>query len=158
MSDIDGTSSAHLRGKYAIVGVGETEYTRGSGVTTRALGTTAVRRAVEDAGLEMSDVDAMMSYSGNDSTMSPVIAGELGIRLNFHMDVIGGGSSIEALIGIAMGWIEAGRCKTMVIFRAMNGFSQVRIGGTGRGSSALNGASLLNRGIGLSSAGQMFAQ
>jgi acetyl-CoA acetyltransferase len=158
MSDIDGTSSAHLRGKYAIVGVGETEYTRGSGVTTRALGTTAVRRAVEDAGLQMSDVDAMMSYSGNDSTMSPVIAGELGIRLNFHMDVIGGGSSIEALIGIAMGVIEAGMCKTMVIFRAMNGFSQVRIGGTGRGSSALNGASLLNRGIGLSSAGQMFAQ
>lgn len=158
MSDIDGTSSAHLRGKYAIVGVGETEYMRGSGVTTRALGTTAVRRAVQDAGLQMSDVDAMMSYSGNDSTMSPVIAGELGIRLNFHMDVIGGGSSIEALIGIAMGVIEAGMCKTMVIFRAMNGFSQVRIGGTGRGPGGLTGASLFNRGIGLSSAGQMFAQ
>ncbi|MBS04750.1 MAG: thiolase [Gammaproteobacteria bacterium] len=158
MSEIDGTSSAHLRGKYAIVGVGETEYTRGSGVTTRALGTTAVRNAVQDAGLSMADVDGMMSYSGNDSTMSPVIAGELGIRLNFHMDVIGGGSSIEALIGIAMGVIEAGMCKTVVIFRAMNGFSQVRIGGTGRGSAGLSGASLFSRGIGLSSAGQMFAQ
>ncbi len=158
MSEIDGTSSAHLRGKYAIVGVGETEYTRGSGMTTRALGTTAVRNAVQDAGLSMADVDGMMSYSGNDSTMSPVIAGELGIRLNFHMDVIGGGSSIEALIGIAMGVIEAGMCKTVVIFRAMNGFSQVRIGGTGRGSAGLSGASLFSRGIGLSSAGQMFAQ
>ncbi len=158
MSEIDGTSSAHLRGKFAIVGVGETEYTRGSGVTTRALGTTAVRNAVQDAGLSMADVDGMMSYSGNDSTMSPVIAGELGIRLNFHMDVIGGGSSIEALIGIAMGVIEAGMCKTVVIFRAMNGFSQVRIGGTGRGSAGLSGASLFSRGIGLSSAGQMFAQ
>ena len=74
------------------------------------------------------------------------------------MDVIGGGSSIEALIGIAMGVIEAGMCKTVVIFRAMNGFSQVRIGGTGRGSAGLSGASLFSRGIGLSSAGQMFAQ
>ena len=42
----------HLRDKYAIVGVGETTYTRGSGMTTRALGTWAVRNAIEDAGLK----------------------------------------------------------------------------------------------------------
>jgi acetyl-CoA acetyltransferase len=159
MSDIDATTSRHLRGKYAIVGVGETAYTRGSGRTTRALGTEAVRHAVEDAGLSMADVDGIMSYSGNDSTMSTTIAGDLGIRPNFHMDVIGGGSSTEALVGIAMGVIEAGMCDTVVIYRAMNGFSQVRIGGTGRtGGGSLSAASLFNRGIGLTSAGQMFSQ
>ena len=84
MADIDTTSGRHLRGKYAIVGVGETAYTRGSGLTTRAMGTEAVRNAVLDAGLTMDDIDGMMSYSGNDSTMSPTIAGDLGIRLNFH--------------------------------------------------------------------------
>ena len=31
--DIDATTSKHLRGKYAIVGVGETGCTRGSGRT-----------------------------------------------------------------------------------------------------------------------------
>ena len=160
MSEIDATAPRHLRGRYAIVGVGETEYMRGSGCTTRTLGTRAVRAAVEDAGLGMADVDGMLSYSYNDSTPSPVIAGDLGIRLNFHMDVYGGGSSIEALIGIAMGVIEAGMCKTVVIFRAMNGYSEVRIGGTGgRGTRAgLSGSSLLSRGIGLMSAGQMFCQ
>jgi acetyl-CoA acetyltransferase len=159
VSDIEATTDKHLRGKYAIVGVGETDYTRGSGRTTRALGTEAVRNAVYDAGLSMADVDGMLSYSGNDSTMSPTIAGDLGIRLNFHMDVIGGGSSTEALIGIAMGVIEAGMCNTVVIFRAMNGFSQFRIGGTGRdGGGRLAGGSLFSQGIGLSSAGQMFAQ
>ncbi len=160
MSEIDATAPRHLRGKYAIVGVGETEYMRGSGCTTRALGTRAVRAAVEDAGLRMADVDGMLSYSYNDSTPSPIIAGDLGIRLNFHMDVYGGGSSIEALIGIATGVIEAGMCRTVVIFRAMNGYSQVRIGGTGgRGTRAgLSGASLFSRGIGLMSAGQMFCQ
>ena len=157
MADIDTTSGRHLRGKYAIVGVGETAYTRGSGLTTRAMGTEAVRNAVLDAGLTMDDIDGMMSYSGNDSTMSPTIAGDLGIRLNFHMDVIGGGSSTEALIGMAMGVIEAGMCNTCVIFRSMNGFSEVRIGGTGRGGGGISAASLFNRGIGLSSAGQMFA-
>ncbi len=160
MPEIDATAAKHLRGKYAIVGVGETEYMRGSGCTTRTLGTRAVRAAVEDAGLRMADVDGMLSYSYNDSTPSPVIAGELGIRPNFHMDVYGGGSSIEALIGIAMGVIEAGMCRTVVIFRAMNGYSEVRIGGTGgRGSRAgLSGSSLFSRGIGLMSAGQMFCQ
>jgi len=159
-NDTDASSSKHLRGKYAIVGVGETGYTRGSGCTTRALGTRAVRAAIEDAGLNPGEVDGMLSYSYNDSTPSPVIAGELGIRLNFHMDVYGGGSSIEALVGIAMGVIEAGMCKTVVIYRAMNGFSQVRIGGTGgRGARAgLSGESLFSRGIGLMSAGQMFCQ
>ena len=156
--DLDASSPKHLRGKYAIVGVGETEYLRGSGCTTRALGTRAVRAAIEDAGLTAADVDGMLSYSYNDSTPSPTIAGDLGIRLDFHMDVYGGGSSIEALVGIAMGVIEAGMCSTVVIYRAMNGYSQVRIGGTGgRGASAgLSGDSLFSRGIGLMSAGQMF--
>jgi len=158
-SDIDASSEKYLRGKYAIVGVGETEYMRGSGVTTRVLGTRAVRSAIEDAGLTPSDVDAMMSYSGNDSTMSPFIAGDLGIRLNFHMDVHGGGSSIEALVGIAMGVIEAGMCRTVVIYRAMNGYSQVRIGGTGRGGTAtLSGNALFSRAYGQGSAGQNFSQ
>jgi len=159
-SDIDASSKAYLRGKYAIVGVGETGYVRGSGRTTRALGTEAVRKAVEDAGLKMADVDGILSYSNNDSTFSPTIAGEVGIRPNFYMDVYGGGSSIEALIGIAMGVMEAGMCKTVVIFRAMNGYSQIRIGGTGgRGAVApLTGGSLNTRAFGLMSAGQMFCQ
>jgi acetyl-CoA acetyltransferase len=76
------------------------------------------------------------------------------------MDVYGGGSSTEALIGIAIGVIEAGMCNTVAIYRAMNGFSQVRIGGTGgKGTVApLSGDGLFTRGYGLMSAGQMFCQ
>lgn len=157
--ELDAASPKHLRGKYAIVGVGETGYSRGSGMTTRALGTRAVRAAIEDAGLTTADIDGMLSYSGNDSTPSTAIAGDLGIRLNFYMDCQGGGSSTEALVGIAMGVIEAGLCKTVAIFRAMNGYSQVRIGGTGRssGRSALSGDALFGRAYGQLSAAQSFA-
>src|SRR5881628_551002 len=114
-ADTDTTSPKYLRDKYAIVGVGETTYTRGSGVTTRALGTWAVRNAIEDAGLKASDVDGMLSYQSGDSTFSTFIAGDLGIRLNFYMDVFGGGSSTEALVGMAIGLMEAGMCKAVVI-------------------------------------------
>ena len=72
-----------------------------------------------DAGMKPEDVDGMLSYSGNDSTHAPSVAGNLGIRLNFyiyaHGGGYGGGSSTEALIGIAMGIIEAGMCKTVAI-------------------------------------------
>src|SRR5689334_12146021 len=129
--DVDATTPKFLRDKYAIVGVGETAYTRGSNMTTRALATVAVRNAMLDAGLKPSEIDGMLSYQSNDSVFSPFVAGDLGIRLNFYMDVFGGGSSTEALVGIAIGVIEAGMCNTVVIFRSMNGFSQVRIGGTG---------------------------
>lgn len=159
-NELDATTARHLRGKYAIVGVGETEYMRGSGCTTRTLGTRAVRAAIVDAGLKPGDVDGMLSYSNNDSTPATVIAGDLGIRLNFYMDVYGGGSSTEALVGIAIGVIEAGLCKTVAIFRAMNGYSQVRIGGTGGAGerAPLSSAGLFGRAYGLMSAGQLFSQ
>ena len=81
--EVDGTTPKYLRDKYAIVGVGETAYTRGSGVSTRALATTAVRRAIEDAGLKPGDVDGMLSYhwAFGDSTFCTFVAGDLGIAM-----------------------------------------------------------------------------
>ncbi|MCP4962380.1 MAG: thiolase, partial [Actinomycetia bacterium] len=158
MTDIDATTEPFLRNKYAIVGVGETTYRRGSQETTRNLATWALNNAIDDAGLEAEDIDGMLSYSGNDSTSSQFVAGDLGIRLNFYMDCIGGGSSTEALIGIAIGVIEAGMCNTVAIFRSMNGYSQVRIGGTGaRAAAPINGGALHTRAYGWQSAGQNFA-
>ena len=157
-SDVDATAPRYLRDKYAIIGVGETTYTRGSNLTTRALGTWAIKNAMEDAGIPASEVDGMMSYSNNDSTPSPMIAGDLGIRLNFYMDVYGGGSSSEALIGLAIGAIEAGMCNTVVVFRSMNGYSQVRIGGTGvRAAAPISGDTVHTAPYGWLSAGQNFS-
>ncbi len=127
-------------------------------MTTRALATLAVSNAMKDAGLEAAHIDGMMSYSSNDSTGSPVVAGDLGIRPNFFMDVSGGGSSTEALVGMAMGVIEAGMCETIVIFRAMNGYSQRRVGGTGSQAAAdIIGDQLHDRVYGLQSPAQRFS-
>ncbi len=158
VSDVDASAPKHLNGRYAIAGIGETAYMRGSHYSTRSLATWAVRNAMEDAGLAPGDIDGMLSYSGNDSTFSPFVAGDLGIRLNFYMDVHGGGSSTEALVGIAIGVIEAGMCRTVAIFRSMNGYSQVRIGGTGaRSAVPIAGDQIHHRAYGWQSAGQMFA-
>ena len=146
------------RDQYCIVGVGETEYSRASGRTTRAMGAEAIRNAIHDAGLTPDQVDGMLSYHGGDSTPSTAIQYDLGIRPNFYMDCSGGGSSTEALVGLAMGAIAAGMCDVVAIFRSMNGYSSVRIGGTGaRAAAPIGGMDLMKRPYGLISAVQQFA-
>ncbi|HEY6869420.1 MAG TPA: hypothetical protein VI199_06655, partial [Novosphingobium sp.] len=133
---MEASTTGALRDKYAVVGVGETAYLRGAGRTTRSMAHEAVAKAMADAGLGPGEVDGMMSYQMADAVTSPFVAGDLGLRLNFYMDVVGGGASIEALIGLAIGAIEGGMCKTVAIFRSMNGYSGVRMGGTGAHAAA----------------------
>jgi len=127
---------AGLKDKYCIVGIGETSYSRNSGRSTRDLGTEAVRNAMLDAGLHPWDVNGMLNYHVGDSTLSQTIASDLGIRLDFYTDTFGGGSSTEALVGIATGVIEAGMCHTVAIYRSMNGYSGLRQGGSPGGLRA----------------------
>src|SRR4029077_21261261 len=147
-----------LKDKYCIVGVGETEYSRQSRRSTRAMAVEAIKRAMADAGLGRDGVDGMMSYQGGDSTPANWVSPDLGLRLNFYMDVMGGGSSTEALIGLALGAIEAGMCNTVALFRSMNGYTEFRIGGTGvRAAAPARGIDLAQRPFGMTSAGQNFA-
>src|SRR5208283_3850930 len=108
-----------LTDKYCIVGVGETPQMRPSNRTTLSMACDAMA----DAGLEPSDIDGMTSYQVADSTSSGHVATALGMRLNYCLDILGGGSSTEALVAHAVGLIEAGYAKTIVCFRSMNGRS-----------------------------------
>ena len=118
-----------LTDKYCIVGVGETIHTRNSGRTQLSMACEAVLNAMNDAGLRPEDLDGMTSYHGGDSTTSNHIATSLGLRLNYSVDVSGGGSSTEMLIANAIGLLEAGYCRSMVIWRSMNGRTFRRVGG-----------------------------
>ena len=118
-----------LTDKYCIVGVGETPHMRPSNRTTLSMACEAVRNAMADAGLDPSDISGMTSYQYGDSSDSAEVASSLGIRLDYAVDIIGGGNSTETLVAHAIGLIEAGYCRNMVIFRSMNGRSGLRFGG-----------------------------
>ncbi len=120
-----------LNDKYCIVGVGETEYSKSSGRTTQSLAAEAVRRAAEDAGLDTREIDGLMCYHENDSVQPYVVATDLGMQLTLYMDTPGGGNATEALVAIAASAIESGLAKVVGIYRALNGRSGVRLGGTG---------------------------
>ena len=51
----------NLKDRYCIVGIGETEYSRNSGRTTRAMAVEAIKKALDDAGLRSGDVDGMIA-------------------------------------------------------------------------------------------------
>ena len=57
------TALDDIRGRVAIVGIGETAYTKASGRTAREIGAEAAERAIADAGLEPSDIDGL-TWSG----------------------------------------------------------------------------------------------
>lgn len=148
----------NLRDKYCIVGIGQTTFSDNSGRTTRAMAVEAVQKAMADAGLKAVEVDGLLCYHQGDSTTSPAVATDLGLRPNFYMDCSGGGSSTEALIGLAMGAIEGGMCNAVAIYRAMNGRSGVRRGGSGPLAAApVSGPMVWGRLSGWSSPAQMFA-
>jgi len=52
-----------INGEVAIVGIGETEYTKASGRTAREIGIEAATNAIADAGLEPEDIDGL-TFSG----------------------------------------------------------------------------------------------
>ena len=91
--------SGLLRNKYAIVGVGETEFSRNSGRTTRAMGAEAIKAAIDDSGLDYDTTSWGIScYAVGDAANSESIASDVGIRLDYHADTVGGGSSGETLV------------------------------------------------------------
>ena len=56
-----------LKDKYAIVGIGYTDFTKRSGRTVRSLASEACLKAVADAGLTVNDVDGLVSFHFTDS-------------------------------------------------------------------------------------------
>ena len=82
-----------MRDKTAIVGIGETEYTRWGRIQRSEfqLACEAVLKAIEDAGLTVNDVDGFTTYS-MDRNMPVDIARAIGVpRLRFSNLFTGGG-------------------------------------------------------------------
>lgn len=119
-----------LRDKYAIAGIGFTDFSKQSGRTTRALASEACLMALNDAGMGVDEVDGVVSFNMNDSAPSIAVATELGIpRADYTNDVMAGGNVAVAVILIAAAAIEAGLAKNVLVFRSMNGRSGYRLGG-----------------------------
>jgi acetyl-CoA acetyltransferase len=111
-----------IRDKAAIAGVGETTYyKRGqSPVGEFRLALEAIVRACDDAGIKITDIDGIASYS-NDRNDSMRVATALGLpELRFsNMFWGGGGGGGSGAIGNAAAAIVAGYATCVVVYRAL---------------------------------------
>ena len=127
-------SSTHpFRDRTAIAGIGRTDYSKNSGVSTLTLALRAIRAALDDAGLATSDVDGVACHRVGDSVQATIVAQSLGIKdIRFHLDLFGGGSQSAWTVGLAAQAVAAGVADCIVCWRSINARSGFRMGGTGR--------------------------
>jgi acetyl-CoA acetyltransferase len=120
------------RGQAAIAGIGCTEFSRDSGVGVFTLAARAVKAAVADAGLELSDIDGFATFGPNDSISPNLLAPALGVtNMSYYVDQWLGGSVSLSIIGQATLAVSAGVADCVVCYRALNGRSEIRMNGSG---------------------------
>jgi acetyl-CoA acetyltransferase len=113
----------------SITGVGSTAITRDSGVPVGDLAAEAVLAALDDSGLGIHDVDAIIDYHVNDSVSSIALARNLGMEnLGWMTDYYGGGQHAASILGNAAMLITSGQAEVVVVYRALNGRSGKRMG------------------------------
>jgi acetyl-CoA acetyltransferase len=106
---------ARLRNRYAIVGVGQSEIGEVPGSTSLGLLTTAMKQAIEDAGLTNRDVDGLITRGPDDIYCHHQRMGQrLGINASFSTSTDNGGASQILSVALACMAIDAGLCETVV--------------------------------------------
>ena len=153
------SAPATIRGRVAIVGVGETAYYKhGQAPESEvALALRAILHACEDAGLEPRAIDGFASYS-NDRNEPSRLAAALGLpELRFsNMQWGGGGGGGSAAVGNAAAAIAAGYADCVVVFRALAQGQFQRFGAAPPAATA-SGEAALTVPYGLISPAQRFA-
>jgi acetyl-CoA acetyltransferase len=114
----------------AVAGVGYTSFTRRSDRTVLDQALEACEAAIADAGIERSAIDGVSTFMVlGDSVPSQAVATGLALpRQRYVMDLQQGGQSPCYLVGDAARAIAAGDASAVLVFRALNGRSGIRVG------------------------------
>ena len=120
--------SATLGGAAAIVGIGQTEFSKAAGRSETQLASEAIVAAIGDAGLTTDDIDGFVSY-----TIDPVEETELvralgtpEVRWSSRVPYGGGGS--QGVLQHAAAAVAVGAARVVVAYRAIKARSGARFG------------------------------
>jgi acetyl-CoA acetyltransferase len=112
----------------AIVGIGQTEFSKFSGRSELQLAVEACKSALDDAGLTPADIDGMVTFK-LDSNDELDVMHNLGIpELRWVARTPGGGGGASATVQLAAAAVVSGAAKAVMIYRAFNERSGKRFG------------------------------
>jgi acetyl-CoA acetyltransferase len=116
-----GAVSEHsIRDRAAIVGIGQTRYTTGSGVTEHRQAVEAIQAALDDAGLNARDVDGLARFD-IENVNELALLYSMGIpHLRFFAGVPSGGGAVCGTLVLAAMAVATGQADVVVCYRARN--------------------------------------
>jgi acetyl-CoA acetyltransferase len=118
-----------IRNKAAIVGVGETEFSKNSGRSTLRMALETIMQALDDAGLRPSDIDGVVKMAANRDIDELDLVRAMGLpNLRFFTEVTYGGGAGCGTVSVAAAAITAGMADVCVTFRSLNERSERRFG------------------------------
>lgn len=113
-----------MRDKYAIVGTATSDLGR-TGMDSLALLEQAMRRAIDDAGLKVSDIDGIVSRGPDDIyTHHQRMGARLGLDVRFSTSLDNGGASQILAVALACMAIEAGLATTVITGYGRNSWTR----------------------------------
>ena len=112
-----------LRNRVAIVGVGESDIGKVPGMSGLGLNAQAARRALDDAGLKVSDIDGVLTaYSFTEPyfMLGTVLCEYLGLRPRYNASLVVGGATPAVMLKHAAEAIAAGSADTILVCAGEN--------------------------------------
>jgi acetyl-CoA acetyltransferase len=112
-----------LRNKAVIVGVGESDIGKVPHMTGLGLNAQAAKRALDDAGLKVSDIDGLLTaYSFTEPyfMLGTVLAEYLGLKPRFCSSMIVGGASPGVMLHHAALAVSSGQCDVVLVCAGEN--------------------------------------
>jgi acetyl-CoA acetyltransferase len=131
---------AHTARQAAIVGIGQTTFSKRDERSEMQLAAEAASAALDDAGLRAADVDGMMTYA-IDPTDEIGMIRCLGVEdLAFTTRLPGAGAAAAATIYQAMAAVVSGACEVMLVWRSINQGASYRYGKPQTGGAWMPGS------------------
>jgi acetyl-CoA acetyltransferase len=116
-----------VRDKYAIVGTATSDLGR-TGMDSLALLEQAMRRAIDDAGLEVGDIDGIVSRGPDDVyTHHQHMGARLGLDVRFSTSLDNGGASQILAVALACMAIDAGLATTVITGYGRNSWTRTHV-------------------------------
>jgi len=109
-----------IRDRAAIIGIGQTEFSKQIGKTEHRVACEAIAGAIADAGLTPKDIDGIVRYDIETNTELAILY-SLGIpHLRFFAGVTSGGGAVCGTLVLAAMAVATGQATNVVCFRARN--------------------------------------
>jgi acetyl-CoA acetyltransferase len=141
--------SSNLSGKYAIVGVGQSPLGKVPELGPIGLFAVAAKNALEDAGLNKSEVDGLVTRGPDDVYCHHQRVGQaLGLNVTFSTSTDNGGASQALGVVMACMAIEAGLCHTVITGYGRDTFSRTHRSVTAKRQVSTRDDSLSSREFG----------